>query len=217
VGSERTLAIVRGREGAGLVQGDGVGRRRKKNLRAPAVPVGAVSGERAVRRFWDGVVVVHGVGYRDPWVTLRLVASSLVGAMRAEGLGAEFAEDPAGEVPSGELRVEGARSLLLAEGHWADIVRDRRGGWVRGGLARLRLVIAAFPYLLIAVLSPRGAEAAEAERRTAAGRARRPGEPADGWQATRDHPRDPPHRHHRTGTRGRGNFNPDRVQPHWAS
>ena len=82
--------------------------------------------------------------------------------MRAEGLDAGFVEDAAAVVPSGELRVEGGRSVLLAEGHWADIVRDRRGGWVRGGLARLRLVVAAVPCLLIAVLSPRGGEAVAA-------------------------------------------------------
>lgn len=161
-------------------------RPKKRKFRVSALPGVDTRGEGLARPYRDGVVVVHGVGYRDSWVTLRQVASSLESALRVEGLDAAFVEDAQTPVPSGELRIEGGRSLLLVEGHWADIVRDRREGWVRGGLARLRFVLAVFPYLLIAVLSPRGAEEAAAARGSSVSGVARRAEPArGGWARVR--------------------------------
>lgn len=132
---------------------------------------------RAAKPYRAGIVVVHGVGKQKRGATVEHVARRIDATLREMDVAAELSDaEPdvdLSDAPQAKLiDTSGTRPVLIAEAHWADIVRDtRKAGW-RAAIARGWFIIAVLPYLLSAALAPRAHEmkkllAAPAARQTA--------------------------------------------------
>ncbi|PRB69162.1 hypothetical protein CQ027_17335 [Microbacterium sp. MYb32] len=64
----------------------------------------------------------------------------------------------AGTPRAHQLTMPGLRPVLIAESHWASIIRERRKNGSRDVLARCWMVVSVLPFLLAAVVSPRAHE-----------------------------------------------------------
>lgn len=129
--------------------------RRKRTSRS-------VQREGHPRLFRAGILVVHGVGNQKEGSTARLVARRIVAALSEVGEDATYTtmavtdEGPRGYCVS----MTGHRPVLVAECHWAEIIRETRGRGLLDVLRRLWLVVAVLPFLLAAVILPRAHEGA---------------------------------------------------------
>lgn len=110
----------------------------------------------------NGVLIVHGLGHQSRRRTVELVAGRVRDAFTDVGLAPEMTELPssAGQPPAAGLSLDGRQQALIVEGYWADLVEQHRLKHLAGGLRRLLLLIAVFPFLLTAAVQPRAHEVA---------------------------------------------------------
>ncbi|WP_431074603.1 hypothetical protein [Microbacterium phyllosphaerae] len=107
-------------------------------------------------------MIVHGVGHQKEGATARATAQRIVTALADMGIVATQHPLPVAEdLPCRHtVAVAGSRPVVVAESHWASIIRDNRGRRARDAFARLWLLISVLPFLLAAVIYPRAHEPA---------------------------------------------------------
>ncbi|GAA1778061.1 hypothetical protein [Leucobacter iarius] len=108
------------------------------------------------------MIVIHGVGNQTRGATTDLVARRLAETLAEVGVTTRSEDTPpASDVPAAtELFIGSSRPVLVAEGYWADLIRQRRGKKLRSFLQRVWFGIPVLPFLFSAALAPRAHESA---------------------------------------------------------
>lgn len=128
---------------------------RRRSKRKAAKPANSPSRPYAV-----GILIVHGVGNQRARSTVNLFTRRICETLAEVGVQAVASDvHPSPDCPPAkELTFKDGRPVLLAEGYWADMIRDLRRNGLRDVAARAGLVLAVLPFLLAAAVLPRSHE-----------------------------------------------------------